>query len=43
MEAFNIFKRPNWTIGTQESTFAQYLQQTNAQYRTAQVGFRLTF
>jgi hypothetical protein len=43
VEAFNIFNRPNWTLGTQESTFAQFLQHTNAQYRTAQVGFRLTF
>ena len=42
-EVFNMFNRPNWTIGTQESTFAQYLRHTNAQYRTAQVGFRLTF
>jgi len=43
VEAFNIFNRPNWTIGTQESQRAQYLQHINAQYRTAQVGFRLTF
>ena len=42
-EVFNIFDRPNWTIGTQESTRAQYLQNINAQYRSAQVGFRLTF
>jgi hypothetical protein len=42
-EVFNVFNRPNWTIGTQESQPSQYLQHTNAQYRTAQVGFRLTF
>jgi hypothetical protein len=42
-EAFNIFDRPNWTIGTEESTPSQYLRHINAQYRTAQVGFRLTF
>lgn len=42
-EVFNMFNRPNWTIGTQESTRVQFLQHTNAQYRTAQVGFRLTF
>jgi hypothetical protein len=42
-EVFNIFDRPNWTIGTEESQRAQYLQHTNAQYRSAQVGFRLTF
>jgi hypothetical protein len=43
VEVFNIFNRPNWTIGTQESQTAQYLQHTNAQYRSAQVGFRLMF
>jgi len=43
VEVFNMFNRPNWTIGTQESAFTQFLQHTNAQYRTAQVGFRLTF
>jgi hypothetical protein len=42
-EIFNIFDRPNWDIGTQESTIGQYLQHTNAQYRSAQVGFRLMF
>jgi carboxypeptidase family protein/TonB-dependent receptor-like protein len=42
-EAFNIFDRPNWTIGTEESTPSQYLRHINAQYRTAQVGFRLSF
>ena len=42
-EIFNIFNRPNWDIGTQESTTSQYLQHVNAQYRSAQVGFRLTF
>jgi hypothetical protein len=43
VEVFNIFDRPNWTIGTQESATTQFLQYTNAQYRTAQVGFRVTF
>jgi len=42
-EAFNIFHRPNYDIGTQESTVAQFLRPVNAQYRAAQVGFRLTF
>jgi hypothetical protein len=42
-EVFNVFDRPNWTIGTEESTPSQYLQHVNAQYRSAQVGFRLTF
>jgi hypothetical protein len=42
-EVFNVFDRPNWTIGTEESTPSQYLQNINAQYRSAQVGFRLSF
>jgi carboxypeptidase family protein/TonB-dependent receptor-like protein len=42
-EVFNIFDRPNWTIGTEESTPLQYLKNINAQYRSAQVGFRLSF
>ena len=42
-EVFNAFNRPNWGIGTQESTVAQFLQHTTAQVRTAQFGFRLTF
>ncbi len=42
-EVFNLFNRPNWDIGTQESTRSQYLQHTNAQYRSAQIGFRFTF
>jgi hypothetical protein len=42
-EIFNAFNRPNWGIGTQESTVAQFLQHTSAQVRTAQFGFRLTF
>ena len=42
-EVFNMFDRPNYEIGTQESTRTQYLQPINAQYRAAQVGFRLTF
>jgi hypothetical protein len=43
VEVFNIFNQPNWTIGTEESQTAQYLQHTNAQYRSAQVGFRFAF
>jgi len=42
-EVFNVLNRPNWGIGTQESTVAQFLQYTSAQVRTAQFGFRLTF
>lgn len=43
VEVFNIFNRPNWTIGTEESNRAQYREHINAQYRAAQAGFRLTF
>jgi len=42
-EVFNAFNRPNWGIGTVESTTTQFLQHTSAQVRTAQFGFRLTF
>ena len=42
-EVFNAFNRPNWGIGTVESTTAQFLQHTTAQVRTMQFGFRLTF
>jgi len=42
-EVFNMFNRPNWGIGTQESTLTQFLEHTSAQVRTAQFGFRLTF
>ncbi len=42
-EVFNVFDRPNWTIGSEESTPSQYLKHINAQYRSAQVGFRLAF
>lgn len=42
-EVFNTFNRPNYDIGTQENTPSQFLQPINAQYRSAQVGFRLTF
>jgi hypothetical protein len=40
---FNIFDRPNYDIGTQENQRTQYLLPINAQYRSAQFGFRLTF
>ena len=42
-EVFNVFNRPNWGIGTVESTTTQYLQHVSAQTRTGQFGFRLTF
>ncbi|MGE3840436.1 MAG: TonB-dependent receptor [Vicinamibacterales bacterium] len=42
-EVFNIFNRPNYEIGTQQSTVAQYLKPVSGQYRTAQLGFRFTF
>jgi hypothetical protein len=43
VDVFNVFNRPNFGIGTQESTVSQYLQNISAQTRTAQFGFRLTF
>ena len=42
-EVFNVFNRPNWSIGTQESDIATYLKHTDGQYRQAQFGFRITF
>jgi hypothetical protein len=41
-EVFNMFNRPNWTIGNVESS-PDYLAHTAGQYRTMQFGFRLTF
>jgi len=43
-EVFNVFNRPNYTLGNQESspTFNRPLA-ASAQFRAAQVGFRLTF
>jgi len=42
-EMFNVFDRPNWGIGTQESNTAQYRQRISAQTRSMQVGLRLQF
>jgi hypothetical protein len=41
-EAFNVFNRPNWTLETQESS-ADYGKRVQAQFRSAQFGFRLAF
>ena len=41
-EVFNVFNRPNWTVTNTESS-ANYNKRTSAQFRSAQVGFRLTF
>ena len=41
-EIFNAFNSPNWVIATQESN-PQFGQPVAGQYRTAQLGFRLTF
>jgi hypothetical protein len=41
-EIFNAFNRPNWTIGTQESS-PDYKQNVAGQYRTMQFGFRFAF
>ena len=42
-EVFNAFNRPNWGDGNQESSVATFGQHTSGQFRSAQVGFRLTF
>lgn len=42
VEAFNLFNRPNWQIGAQENR-SDYLQHIDGEYRTMQIGFRLTF
>jgi hypothetical protein len=41
-EAFNVFNQENFTNVTQESSM-NYLLPSTGQYRTAQLGFRLTF
>jgi hypothetical protein len=41
-EVFNVFNRPNWGVSTTESA-SNYNQRTSAQFRQAQVGFRVTF
>ena len=41
-EAFNVFNRPNWEIATDESR-RDHLQRVDGEYRTMQLGFRLTF
>ena len=43
MQVFNVFNRNNYTIGTVESVASQYLKPVAGQFRTAQIGFRLTF
>ena len=42
-DVLNVFNRPNWTVGENEATVAQFLQHVNGTYRTAQFGFRLTY
>jgi Carboxypeptidase regulatory-like domain/TonB dependent receptor len=41
-EVFNLLNSPNWTIGVSENR-SDYLQHLTGEYRTAQVGCRLTF
>ena len=41
-EVFNVFNRPNWGLSNTESA-SNYGQRTSAQFRSAQVGFRVTF
>mgnify|MGYP003352795391 FL=1 len=42
-DVFNIFNRPNWTVGENEATPAQFLQHVNGTFRTMQFGFRLSY
>jgi len=42
-DVFNIFNRPNWTVGENELTPAQFMQHVNGTYRSMQFGFRLTY
>jgi hypothetical protein len=42
-DVFNIFNRPNWTVGVNEATPAQFLQHVNGTFRTMQFGFRLSY
>jgi len=42
-DVFNLFNRPNWGVGENEATVAQFLQHTSATVRTMQFGFRLTY
>jgi hypothetical protein len=42
-EAFNVFNRANYTLGTTESSLTDYGKPIAGQYRSAQFGFRLTF
>jgi len=42
-DVFNVFNRPNWTVGENEATVAQFGQHTNGTFRQMQVGFRLTY
>jgi len=42
-DVFNVFNRPNWTVGENEATVAQFMQNVNGTFRTVQFGFRLTY
>ena len=41
-EVFNVFNSPNWTIETVESS-PQFGEEIEGEYRTAQLGFRISF
>jgi len=41
-EVFNMFNRPNYNIEVRENNH-RYLEYTSGEYRSAQVGFRVTF
>lgn len=42
-EAFNLFNRTNYTLDTSESSVATYERPATGQYRTVQLGFRITY
>jgi hypothetical protein len=42
-DVFNVFNRPNYTVGENEATPAQFLKPVSGTYRSVQVGFRLTY
>ena len=42
-DVFNVFNRPNWGVGENEATTAQFGQHVSATVRTMQFGFRLTY
>ncbi len=42
-EVFNLFNQANYVVGTQENQVSTYNKPVSGEYRTAQLGVRLTF